>query len=161
MQNLQGIDNFFHGFQSRPLDPKDFYMEATGTPRQSVGFPGARFQLALYMQNVSERTYTCIHILCNCLTRNVRGPSYLSLTRSISWLLMPWLLTSPGPQQPWYWLYRICRSFTYSRKCFKYLCQIMWRNDIKCKYIFMFPQKNLARKGLTLTWHRQLKFLLM
>ena len=24
----------------------------------------------------------------------------------------------------------------------------MWRNDIKCKYMFMFPQKNLARKGL-------------
>ena len=22
---------------------------------------------------------------------------------SISWLLMPWLLTSPGHQQPWYW----------------------------------------------------------
>ena len=41
MQNLQGIGNFFHGFQSRPLDPKDFCMEATGTPRQSVGFPGA------------------------------------------------------------------------------------------------------------------------
>ena len=42
MQNLQGIGIFFHGFQSRPLDPKDFCMEATGTPRQSVGFPGAR-----------------------------------------------------------------------------------------------------------------------
>ena len=24
----------------------------------------------------------------------------------------------------------------------------MWRNDIKCKYMFMFPQKKLARKGL-------------
>ena len=28
----------------------------------------------------------------NKLTLNVRGPSYLGLTRSISWLLMPWLL---------------------------------------------------------------------
>ena len=62
-----------------------------------------------------------IHLL---LTLSVRGPSYLGLTRSISWLLMPWLLTSPGHQQPWYWLYRICRSFSYLRKCFKYLCQI-------------------------------------
>ena len=44
------------------------------------------------------------------LTLNVRGPSYLGLTRSISWMLMPWLLTSPGHQQPWYWLCRICRS---------------------------------------------------
>ena len=34
------------------------------------------------------------------LTLNVLGPSYLGLTRSISWLLMPWFLTSPGHQQP-------------------------------------------------------------
>ena len=58
------------------------------------------------------------------LTLNVRGPSYLGLTRSISWLLMPWLLTSPGHQQPWYWLHRICRSLSYLRKNFKYLCHI-------------------------------------
>ena len=58
------------------------------------------------------------------LTLNVRGPSYLGLTRSISWLLMPWLLPSPGHQQPWYWLCRICRSWSYLRKDFKYLCQI-------------------------------------
>ena len=42
-------------------------------------------------------------------TRWLRGPSYLGLTRSISWLLMPWLLTSPGHQQPWHWLYRISK----------------------------------------------------
>ena len=58
------------------------------------------------------------------LTPNVRGPSYLGLTRSISWLLIPWLLTSPGHQQPWYWLCRICRSFSYLRNDFKYLCHI-------------------------------------
>ena len=52
------------------------------------------------------------------------GPSYLSLNRSISWLLMPWLLTSPGHQQPWYWLCRICRSWSYLGKDFKYLCHI-------------------------------------
>ena len=40
----------------------------------------------------------------NVLTLNVWGRSYLGLTRSISWLLIPWLLTSPGHQQPWYWL---------------------------------------------------------
>ena len=26
----------------------------------------------------------------------------------------------------------------------------MWNNDIKCKYMFLFPLKNLARKGLTM-----------
>ena len=45
-----------------------------------------------------------------CVTRpqwvNMRRPSYFRLTRSISWLLMSWLLVSPGYQQPWYWLCR-------------------------------------------------------
>ena len=57
----------------------------------------------------------------NKLTLNVRGPSYLGLTRSISWLLMPWLLTSPGHQQPWYWLCKIGRFLSYLRKDFNYL----------------------------------------
>ena len=58
------------------------------------------------------------------LTLNVWGPSYLGLTRSISWILMPWLLTSPGNQQPWYWLCRIGRFLLYLRKDFKYLHRI-------------------------------------
>ena len=61
---------------------------------------------------------------CMILTLNVRGPSYLGLTRSVSWLLMPWRRKEPGHQQPWYWLYRICRSLSYLRKDFKYLCPI-------------------------------------
>ena len=93
---------------------------------------------------------TKIYGLCFViLTLNVWGPSYLGLTRSIYWLLMPWLLTSPGHQQPWYWLYRICRSFPYLREDFKYQCQINveeWHKMLK--YMFMFPLKNLARKGL-------------
>ena len=60
----------------------------------------------------------------NELTLSVRGPSYLGLTRSISWLLMPWLLTSPGHQQSWYWLCRIGRFVTYLRTNFNYLCHI-------------------------------------
>ena len=65
------------------------------------------------------------HTLMNWdLTLNVRGPSYLDLTRSMSWLLMPWLLTSPGHQQLWYWLCRICSSRSYLGKDVKYLCHI-------------------------------------
>ena len=78
------------------------------------------------------------------LTLNVRGPS---LTRSISWMLMPWLLTSPGHQQPWYWLCRIGRFLSYLRKDFNYLCRInveKWHNI----YMLIFPLKNLARKEL-------------
>ena len=55
------------------------------------------------------------------LSLNVRGPSYLGLTRSISWLLMPWLLTSPGHQQPWYWHCRICKSWSYLREDLNYM----------------------------------------
>ena len=58
------------------------------------------------------------------LTLSVQGQSYLGLTRSISWLLMPWLLTSPGHQQPWYWLHRIGRFLSYLRQDFNYLRRI-------------------------------------
>ena len=40
------------------------------------------------------------------------------------WLLIPWLLMSPGHQHPWYWLSRLCRSWSYLRKDFKCLCHI-------------------------------------
>ena len=60
----------------------------------------------------------------DALTLNVLGPNYLGLTRSISWLLMPWLLASPGHQQPWYWLHRIIRSLSFLRKEFNYLCHV-------------------------------------
>ena len=62
--------------------------------------------------------------LIHALTLNVRGPSYFGLTRSISWLLMPWLLTSPGHQQPWYSLCIIGRFLSYLRKDLNYLHRI-------------------------------------
>ena len=70
----------------------------------------------------------------------VRRPSNLDLTRSIWWLLMH--------QQPWYWLCRIGRSLSYLRKGFNYPCLIIVDEWHKCKYMFMFPLKNLAGKGL-------------
>ena len=45
------------------------------------------------------------YLVRDCLNLNVWGQSYIGLTRSISWLLMPWLLTSQRHQQAWYWLY--------------------------------------------------------
>ena len=97
--------------------------------------------------------------ICLPLTLNVRGPSYLGLTRSISWLLMPWLLTSPGHQQPWYWRRQDISSHDIDRVEYAgpgltwwrilTTCDVsMWSNDIKCEYMFMFSLQNLARKGL-------------
>ena len=58
------------------------------------------------------------------LTLNMWEPSYLGLTRTISCLLMPWLLVSPGHQQPWYWQCSTGRILFYLRKDFNYLCHI-------------------------------------
>ena len=86
-------------------------------------------------------------------TLNVRGLSYLGLTRSISWLLMPWLLASPGHQQPWYWssyVKQVSPGLIRGRISTIYGISVK-RNYIKCKYMFMFPLKNLARKELRIT----------
>ena len=76
------------------------------------------------------------------LNLNVREPSYLGLTRSISWLPMPWLRTSPGHPQPWYWLCIICRSWSYlinvelSSKLFWFYELFIWKQCYKiCPWI--------------------------
>ena len=40
----------------------------------------------------------------NVLTLLMPKTDYSQITRLIAWLLMPWLLASPGHQQPCYWL---------------------------------------------------------
>ena len=63
---------------------------------------------------------------------------------------MPWLLTSPGHHISSHnidYIEYVGPSLTWGRilsTCVK----SMWRNDIKCKYMFMLPVKNLACKGL-------------
>ena len=46
---------------------------------------------------------------------------YSSRTGSIQRMLMPWLLASPGHQQPCYWPCKICRSMSSIGKDFNYL----------------------------------------
>ena len=57
------------------------------------------------------------------LTLNVRGV-IAGLTRSISWLLMPWLLASPGHHHPWYWHHKMGSFLSSLRYNFNYLCHI-------------------------------------
>ena len=40
---------------------------------------------------------------------------------SIPWLLMPWLIASPGHQQLWYWICRMKWFLSSTRKDFNYL----------------------------------------
>ena len=49
----------------------------------------------------------CKWHLLRILTLIVRVKSYHGLTRSISWLLMAWLLALPSHQQPCYWLSKL------------------------------------------------------
>ena len=56
-----------------------------------------------------------------CLTSQMPRLGYFKSTRSKPWLLMPWLLVSPGHQEPWCWLCGINRSLSSVRKDFNYL----------------------------------------
>ena len=63
---------------------------------------------------------------------------------------MPWLLTSPGHQQPWYWLHRVCRPFSCLRKDFKYLCQINVEEWHKMQIHVYIPSEKFS-KGLSMS----------
>ena len=79
--------------------------------------------------------------------------------QSVSWLLMPCLLESPGHQRLWYWLCRIGK-LSYKRISTVCVVSVGW-NDINCRYIFIFPVKNLASKGLRNNgngWHMETRY---
>ena len=50
------------------------------------------------------------------------GSGYSSISREVSWLLMPWLLVTPCHQDPCYWLCKIGRSMSSMGKDLNYLC---------------------------------------
>ena len=60
---------------------------------------------------------------------------------------MPWLLASPGHQQPWYWWCRIGRSLSYSRRNFNYLCLISVEEWHKMWiYVYVISEKNSTKR---------------
>ena len=73
------------------------------------------------------------------------GSNYSASTESISWLLMPWLLPSPGHQHLWCWLCGIRELLSYSWKILTTCIMSLWKNGMNYIYIFMFPMKHLAR----------------
>ena len=76
-----------------------------------------------------------------CVICDMAYPTYLVLIKSISWLLMPWLLASPGQQQQRYWLCEIGK-FWFSLGRISATCVLLvWRNGMNCKYIFIVPRK--------------------
>ena len=53
------------------------------------------------------------------------------IIRTMPWLLMPRLITSPSHQQPWYWVWSATKNYYSS------LRHLLLKNDRKCKYIFL------------------------
>ena len=55
-------------------------------------------------------------------------------TSSISWLMMPWLLLSPGHQQPWYWPWKVEELLSASKINGRNLCsthvRVVYKNAI-------------------------------
>ena len=69
--------------------------------------------------------------------------------RSIPWLLLPWLVASPGHQQSWYSLFMIngflsTRSNLWWRRFTTTRIVPLARNDRNCKYIFHVFSKWLS-----------------
>ena len=85
-------------------------------------------------------------MLSSAILKPLTCGSYISLARSMSWLVMPWPLASPGHNQPRYWLCRdVGRRLTWRLPT---TCVMStWSDDLKCKYMFLFPLKNLAHIG--------------
>ena len=221
------IGNFFPGFQSRPLDPKYFCMEATGTPLQRVGFPGAMHGLTMqtssfhgelawiwYLQELGEvppwnnelNCHSLPQCQCRCTQQKInkkhqsqwlfdqydllmyftyksqrplhaynagflnwtmdskasdtsyiirnkcctmftssgnnQGRCYLYARHgSIPWLLMPWLLASPGHQQSWSWQCRIDASS--SRKDFNYQHNLSVKKILNMETFFHVPVQEI------------------
>ena len=79
------------------------------------------------------------------LTLNVRGPFHLGLTRSIS--LRRQDISSHDTDYVEY----VGPGLTRGRILRTYVMS-MWRNDIKCKYMLIFPLQNLARKEVIINF---------
>ena len=54
---------------------------------------------------------------------------YSGRTGPIPWLLMAWLLVSPGHQQPWYWPCTINMFLSVRRKNFNNLCHLSFEKQ--------------------------------
>ena len=65
------------------------------------------------------------------LTLSMRGPSFIGLTSSMSWLLIPRLLASPRHQQPWYWICKIITTWSNTRKDFNYRWHVNVEESLK------------------------------
>ena len=82
--------------------------------RNVIGIHGREMLSKMLSEYMAEKCYQSAdrhihHVVCHNshVTPLLVKLEYGRITMSIPWMLMPWLLASPGHQQPRYWLYRI------------------------------------------------------
>ena len=100
---------------------------------------------SLYItEHRTDETLCCISNYTTKNTFNHPGPETRTYRHKYfcqyhPWLLMSWLLASPGHQRIWYW---ICRTNVF------FLCVIsLWRNSRRCKYTLTILEIKSARQS--------------
>ena len=86
------------------------------------------------------RSVTSIVMETELLNLVVLRLEYSAKNLSISWLLLPWFLASPGHQKARYWQNRINESLPFIRVNFNNLHYVM-RNDKKNIYFYVSPNR--------------------
>ena len=88
-------------------------MVLTVKDRQHIGLLHCEFGLILMNKikvmiwNVNASLIVFKHFIITRVNLTMWVPVCPRQTRTISWLLMSWLLVSPGHQQSWYWSYKM------------------------------------------------------
>ena len=73
-------------------------------------------------------------------TVNSCGVELFTRFRSISWMVMPWLLASPGHHQPWYWLPQNIENLVFIEEGFQlHALSWCWEMIKNANIYFMFP----------------------
>ena len=92
--------------------------------------------------------FGCPYLLC-ILILLVMKLEYSGITRSMPWLLMPWLLALPCHLQQCYWLpHQINRSLSSTRKDFNYRCHFSFIKWQKMQiYFYVCPEKIKEVRG--------------
>ena len=83
--------------------------------------------------------------------------AYSGITRSMSWLLMPWLLVLSGHQQPWYWINTMQACLATLRNDLKNLNIVICEKWLKNGNIFLFPKLTSAWKELVIPCHAMIR----
>ena len=94
------------------------------------------------MKSCGWKTSTFTPNLLFIQMSNTSGVAIFCETRTRPWLLKPWLLKSPGHQQPMalYWLYMVERTLFFMRQDLNYQCHFIVV-DRKCVYICALSER--------------------